>query len=173
MSAEWAALPARWIIYAGRTDAFSARGINFLRRSRVRPATESLQEREANSGIAKRPFESGALKLAFETHSTKKYERKIPRENRPVPSYLRSTDTTETAYNSYKGVSVPKKFVGRPCHNSEQQHAVSSRMRRVLLQHNSVVQNFFSLCLKFPPHFCRAKWPAHAQPIGPDGTCVT
>ena len=28
-------------------------------------------------------------------------------------------------------------------------------------------------CLKFPPHFCQAKWPAHAQPIGPDGTCVT
>ena len=27
--------------------------------------------------------------------------------------------------------------------------------------------------LKFPPHFCQAKWPAHAQPIGPDGTCVT
>ena len=31
----------------------------------------------------------------------------------------------------------------------------------------------FSPCLKFPPHFCQAKWPAHAQPIGPDGTCVT
>ena len=30
-----------------------------------------------------------------------------------------------------------------------------------------------SPCLKFPPHFCQAKWPAHAQPIGPDGTCVT
>ena len=30
-----------------------------------------------------------------------------------------------------------------------------------------------SSCLKFPPHFCPAKWPAHAQPIGPDGTCVT
>ena len=23
-------------------------------------------------------------------------------------------------------------------------------------------------CLKFPPHFFQAKWPAHAQPIGPD-----
>ena len=30
-----------------------------------------------------------------------------------------------------------------------------------------------SPCLKFPPHFCQAKWPAPAQPIGPDGTCVT
>ena len=27
--------------------------------------------------------------------------------------------------------------------------------------------------LKFPPHFCQAKWPAHAQPIGPDETCVS
>ena len=26
--------------------------------------------------------------------------------------------------------------------------------------------------LKFPHHFCQAKWPAHAQPIGPVGTCV-
>ena len=33
--------------------------------------------------------------------------------------------------------------------------------------------NKISPCLKFPPHFCQAKWPAHAQPIGPDGTCVT
>ena len=31
----------------------------------------------------------------------------------------------------------------------------------------------FFPCLKFPPYFCQAKWPAHAQPIGPDGTCVT
>ena len=31
----------------------------------------------------------------------------------------------------------------------------------------------FSLCLKFLPYFCQAKWPAHVQPIGPDGTCVT
>ena len=31
----------------------------------------------------------------------------------------------------------------------------------------------FSPCLKFLPHFCQAKWPARAQPIGPDGTCVT
>ena len=30
-----------------------------------------------------------------------------------------------------------------------------------------------SPCLKFPPHFCQAKWRAHAQPNGPDGTCVT
>ena len=30
-----------------------------------------------------------------------------------------------------------------------------------------------SPCLKFPPQFCLAKWPAPAQPIGPDGTCVT
>ena len=29
-----------------------------------------------------------------------------------------------------------------------------------------------SPCLKFPPHFCQAKWPANAQPIGPDGTFV-
>ena len=36
----------------------------------------------------------------------------------------------------------------------------------------SVVQKNFP-CLKFPPHFCQAKWPTHAQPIGPDGTCVT
>ena len=31
----------------------------------------------------------------------------------------------------------------------------------------------FSPCLKLPPYFCQAKWPAHAQPIGPDGRCVT
>ena len=30
-----------------------------------------------------------------------------------------------------------------------------------------------SPCLKFLPHFCQAKWPAHAQPIGPNGTWVT
>ena len=30
-----------------------------------------------------------------------------------------------------------------------------------------------SPCLKFPPQFCQAKWPAYAQPIGPDGTCLT
>ena len=28
-------------------------------------------------------------------------------------------------------------------------------------------------CLKLSPNFCQAKWPAHAQPFGPDGTCVT
>ena len=28
-------------------------------------------------------------------------------------------------------------------------------------------------CLKFPPQFCPAKWPADAQPIGPDGTSFT
>ena len=33
-------------------------------------------------------------------------------------------------------------------------------------------KNFFPY-LKFPPHFCQAKWPAHAQAIGPDGTCIT
>ena len=27
--------------------------------------------------------------------------------------------------------------------------------------------------LKFLPHFCQAKWPAHVQPIGPDRTCIT
>ena len=30
-----------------------------------------------------------------------------------------------------------------------------------------------SPCLKFPPQICQAKWPAHAQPIGPNGTCIT
>ena len=30
-----------------------------------------------------------------------------------------------------------------------------------------------STCLKFLPQICQAKWPAHAQPIGLDGTCVT
>ena len=28
-------------------------------------------------------------------------------------------------------------------------------------------------CLKFPPQFCLAKWPADTQPIGPDGTFLT
>ena len=37
----------------------------------------------------------------------------------------------------------------------------------------SGVQKKNSPCLKFPPHFCQAKWTAHAQPIGPDRTCVT
>ena len=30
-----------------------------------------------------------------------------------------------------------------------------------------------SPCLKFPPQFCLAKWPAHGQPIGPDVTSLT
>ena len=44
------------------------------------------------------------------------------------------------------------------------------RFFRVKLQRGA---KKLSPCLKFPPHFCQAKWPAHAQPIGPDGTCVT
>ena len=36
-----------------------------------------------------------------------------------------------------------------------------------------LVQKKFCPCLKFPPQFCLEKWPAHAQPFGPDGTCVT
>ena len=36
-----------------------------------------------------------------------------------------------------------------------------------------MVQKKISPCLKFLPNFCQTKWPARAQPIGPDGTCVT
>ena len=70
-------------------------GINFQHRARGLPATESLQERGANSGIAKRPFEFRALKLAFKTHSTKKYKRKrpggweIPKDIRPDAAPVR------------------------------------------------------------------------------------
>ena len=47
---------------------------------------------------------------------------------------------------------------------------------RILNYSSSTVQHGaknLSPCLKFPPHFCQAKWLAHAQPIGPDGTRIT
>ena len=47
------------------------------------------------------------------------------------------------------------------------------RVGEFIFYHSRAWCKKISPCLKFPPHFCQAKWPAHAQPIGPDGTCVT
>ena len=57
--------------------------------------------------------------------------------------------------------------------NCQDGSCIDSAARWVRSWHIQARVKKFSPCLKFLPQFCLAKWPANAQPIGPDGTLLT